>query len=126
VVPDLKEEVIVARKNRSFGIDFKRQVVLEFLSGEYSAAVLCRRYEISQTLLQHWKKAYEAGRLEDSGESNEVEVLKARIRSLEALVAQVSLENQLLKKTAARAVQQRNESPSIVTGAPSPSAKRVR
>ncbi len=116
----------MARSQRSFGTEFKRQVVLELLSGETSVAALCRRHGFSASSLMSWKKAYEEGKLDDVGESDEVEALKERIRNLEAVVAQLSLENQFLKKTAARARQHPSGKPSIVTGAPSPSGKRAR
>ncbi len=116
----------MGRSQRSFGTDFKRQVVLELLSGETSAAALCRRYGFSAASLASWKKAYEKGQLEDGGEADEVEALKERIRNLEAVVAQLSLENQFLKKTAARARQHPGGKPSIITGAPSPSEKRAK
>ena len=115
----------MARRRRSFGAEFKRDVVLELLGGETSAAALCRRYELSPHSLMAWKKAYEEGRLEDSS-GEEIEALKARVQELERLVGRLTLENQFLKKTAVRARQERNGSPSIVSGAPSASGKRAR
>jgi len=115
----------MARRKRTFGAEFKREVVLELLSGETSAAALCRRYEISPNSLAAWKKSFDEGRLEDSV-ATEVEALKARMRELEQLVGQLTLENRFLKKTAVRARQERNGSPSIVSGAPSASGKRAR
>jgi transposase len=115
----------VARRKRSFGAEFKREVVLELLSGETSAAALCRRYELSATSLTAWKKQFEEGRLEDTA-GEELEAVKARVRELERLVGQLTLENRFLKKTAVRVRQERNGSPSIVSGAPSASGKHAR
>ncbi|MBD3333962.1 MAG: transposase [Candidatus Eisenbacteria bacterium] len=115
----------MARRRRSFSSEFKRDVVLELLSGETSAAVLCRRYELSATSLAAWKRAFAEGRLEESGRE-ELEALKARVRELERLVGQLTMENQFLKKTAVRARQERNGSRFIVSGAPSASGKRAR
>ena len=115
----------MARRRRSFGTDFKRDVVLELLSGETSAAALCRRYELSSNSLAKWKKAYEEDRLDES-RGDELESLKARVRELERLVGQLTLENQFLKKTAARVRRERSENQSIVSGAPSASGKRAR
>ena len=39
------------RNNRSFSLEFKRQVVEDLLSGENGPAQLCRRYNISSSLL---------------------------------------------------------------------------
>lgn len=115
----------MTRRRRSFGVEFKRDVVLELLGGETSAAALCRRYELSPNALRSWKRAYDEGRLEDTGHE-ELEALKARVRELERLAGQLTLENRFLKKTAIRARQERNGSPSIVSGAPSASGKRAR
>jgi len=50
------------RNQRSFSIEFKRQVVEELLSGESGPAQLCGRYNISPSLLCHWKKQYSRGK----------------------------------------------------------------
>jgi transposase-like protein len=47
---------------RSFNIEFKRQVVEELLSEESRPAQLCRRYNISASVLHHWKKQYSRGK----------------------------------------------------------------
>jgi len=120
-----REVGVVARRRRTFGTDFKRDVVLELLSGETTAAALCRRYELSSNSLATWKKAYEENQLEQP-RGEEVESLKARVRELERLVGQLALENQFLKKTAARVHRERSGSQLIVSGAPSASGKRAR
>ena len=43
------------RNQRSFSLEFKRQVVEELLSGESHPAQLCRRHNISSSVLYHWK-----------------------------------------------------------------------
>jgi hypothetical protein len=42
------------RNQRKFSLEFKRQVVEEFLGGE-GAAQLCHEYNICSSLLYHWK-----------------------------------------------------------------------
>jgi transposase len=120
-----KEVGNVGRKRRTFSAAFKRGVVEELLSGETTAAALCRRYEVSPNSLVAWKKAYEDGRLEDMP-SEDTEALKARIRELERLLGRQTLEMEFLKKTAAIARRERNGRPSIVSGAISASGKRAR
>ncbi len=44
---------LAMRKQRGFSIEFKRQVVEELLSGETGPAQLCRRYNISSSVLYH-------------------------------------------------------------------------
>ncbi len=53
------------RNRRYFGPSFKRQVVLEILTGETTLAALARRYEVSSHLLIQWRQAYQTGRLAD-------------------------------------------------------------
>jgi len=50
------------RNQRSFSLEFKRRVIEEILSGESRPAQLCRRYNISPSLLYHWKKQYSRGK----------------------------------------------------------------
>jgi transposase-like protein len=73
------------RNQRSFSLEFKRQVVEELMSGESRPAQLCRRYNITSSVLYHWKKQYSRG-------------LKDRVEKLERLVGKLTLENKFLKK----------------------------
>jgi transposase-like protein len=43
-------------------LEFKRQVIEELLSGESGPAQLCRRHNITSSLLYHWKKQYGRGK----------------------------------------------------------------
>jgi len=55
----MEERKDLAMKNqRSFSLEFKRQVVEELLSGESHPAQLCHRHNIGGSLLYHWKKQY--------------------------------------------------------------------
>jgi len=81
---------------RSFSIEFKRQVIQELLSGESRPAQLCRRHNISSSLLYHWKKQFSRGRF--NNEPTEEAALKDRVEKLERLVGKLTLENEFLKK----------------------------
>ena len=84
------------RNQRTFGQEFKRQVVEELLSGESRPAQLCRRHNISSNLLYHWKKQYGRGKF--NNEPTAEAALKDRIEKLERLVGRLTLENEFLKK----------------------------
>ena len=84
------------RNQRTFSLEFKRQLVEELLSGESRAAQLCRRHNITPSLLQHWKKQYSRGKF--NNEPTEEAALKDRIEKLERLVGRLTLENEFLKK----------------------------
>jgi len=87
---------LAMRNQRSFSLEFKRQVVEELLSGESRPAQLCRRYNIYSSVLHHWKKQYLRGKF--NNEPTEEAALKDRIEKLERLVGRLTLENEFLKK----------------------------
>ena len=112
------------RQRRQFSIEFKRQVVEEYLNGERSQAEQCRRYELSPTLVRDWVQKYEAGVFEGRHtESAHERALEQRIAALERKVGQLTMENELLKKGAQRSAAPRSASLSIVSG-PRVSASR--
>jgi transposase len=84
------------RNQRTFSQEFKRQVVEELLSGESRPAQLCRRHNVSSSLLCHWKRQYGRGRF--NNEPTAEGALKDRIEKLERLVGRLTLENEFLKK----------------------------
>ena len=81
---------------RSFSLELKRQVVQELLSGESTAAQLCRRHNIVSSLLYHWKIQYQRGKFDN--EPTQESALKDRVEQLERLVGKLALENEFLKK----------------------------
>ena len=84
------------RNQRTFSQEFKRQVVEELLTGDSRPAQLCRRHNISSSLLYHWKKQYGRGKF--NNEPTAEAALKDRIEKLERLVGRLTLENEFLKK----------------------------
>lgn len=84
----------------------KIRIVLSGLRGEDSIAELCRKEGIAQSLYYSWSKEFlEAGKKRLAGDtarqanSDEVKDLRAEALALKELVADLSLENRLLKKT---------------------------
>ena len=92
----VKKEDLAMKNQRSFSLEFKRQIVEELLSGESGAAQLCRRYNIGLSLLYHWKKQYSLGKF--NNEPNNEAALKDRVEKLERLVGKLTLENEFLKR----------------------------
>ena len=84
------------RNIRSYSLEFKRQIVEELLSGESRPAQLCRRHNITSSVLYHWKRQYSRGKFDN--EPTEEGALKDRIEKLERLVGKLTLENEFLKK----------------------------
>ena len=94
IMEDRKDPAM--RNQRGFSLEFKRQVVEELLSGESRPAQLCRRHDISSSVLYHWKRQYSRGKF--NNEPTEEAALRDRIEKLERLVGRLTLENEFLKK----------------------------
>ncbi len=84
----------------------KIRIVLEGLRGEESIAELCRRENIAQSVYYAWSKEFlEAGKKRLAGDtarqatSDEVKTLRKESRDLKEVVAELTLENRLLKKS---------------------------
>jgi transposase len=85
----------------------KIRIVLAGLRGEDSIAELCRREGIAQSLYYSWSKEFlEAGKKRLAGDtarqatSTEVKELRVEALALKEVVADLTLENRLLKKNA--------------------------
>ena len=96
---------------RQFSSEEKIRVVLEGLRGEDSIAELCRREGIAASMYYGWSKEFlEAGKKRLSGDTSraattdEVRDLRREAGALKEVVADLVLENRLLKKRMARPV----------------------
>lgn len=111
---------LAMRNQRNFSLEFKRQVVEELLSGESRPAQLCRRYNISPSLLYHWKKQYSRGKF--NNEPTEEAALRDRVERLERLVGRLTLENEFLKKGLQMSISQPQRNEKLSPGASTSSA----
>ena len=91
---------------RHFSAEDKIRIVLEGLRGEESIAELCRREGIAQSVYYSWSKEFlEAGKRRLAGDtaraatSDEVKDLRREALALKECVADLTLENRLLKKS---------------------------
>ena len=94
------------RTSRKYSAEEKIRIVLAGLRGEESIAALCRREGIAESLYYKWSKEFlEAGKRRLSGDterqatSPEVKDLRSEALSLKECVAELTLENRLLKKS---------------------------
>ena len=92
---------------RQFSSEEKIRVVLEGLRGEDSIAELCRREGIAASMYYGWSKEFlEAGKKRLSGDTaraattDEVRDLRREAGALKEVVADLVLENRLLKRMA--------------------------
>ena len=93
------------KTRRKFSAEEKIRIVLEGLRGEETIAELCRREGISPNLYYNWSKEFlEAGKRRLQGntkrqaDSVEVDHLRSENDQLKHLVADLSLQNVILKK----------------------------
>ena len=91
---------------RQFSAEEKIGIVLSGLRGEDSIAELCRREGIVQNLYYRWSKEFlEAGKKRLAGDTaraatpQEVKDLRREASALKEVVAELVLENRLLKKS---------------------------
>lgn len=94
------------RTRRKFAAEEKIRIVLAGLRGEASISELCRREGIAEGLYYSWSKEFlEAGKKRLSGDtarqatSGEVKDLRREMAGLKEVVADLTLENRLLKKS---------------------------
>ena len=94
------------RTSRNYSAEEKIRIVLAGLRGEGSIAALCRREGIAESLYDKWSKEFlEAGKRRLSGDterkatSPEVKDLRSEALALKECVADLTLENRLLKKS---------------------------
>ena len=99
-------DTIRRRTQRKYTAEDKIRIVLEGLKGEESIAELCRREGISQSLYYNWSKQFlEAGKDRLAGNtkreatSDEVKDMKQENDQLKQLVAELVLDNRVLKKS---------------------------
>jgi transposase len=97
----------IRRKTRKLrSPEEKIRIVLAGLRGEESIAALCRREGIAESLYYSWSKEFlEAGKKRLAGDterqatSGEVKDLRGEMAALKEAVADLTLENRLLKKS---------------------------
>ena len=94
------------RTSRKYSAEEKIRIVLTGLRGEEGIAALCRREGIAERLYYKWSKEFlEAGKRRLSGDterqatSPEVKDLRSEALALKECVADLTLENRLLKKS---------------------------
>jgi transposase len=86
------------QKHRSFKPAFKARVVLQLLTGEKSAAQICREHKLSEQLLSNWKKQF----LENAGivfdQTRDQSTEQERIAELERMIGRLMIELEAAKK----------------------------
>ena len=97
---------IKRRTRRKYSSEEKIRIVIEGMRGETSIAELCRREGIAQNLYYRWSKDFmESGKKRLNGDtqreanSTEVAELRKENSQLKEAVAELLLQNRILKKS---------------------------
>jgi transposase len=97
----MKEEQELRRNHTG---EFKLECCRQVATGQKRPAQVCREHNLAQSVLLRWRKEYEA-----RGEAaftekrpSQTEALEQKIAELERFCGQLSLENQILKKSLER------------------------
>jgi transposase-like protein len=86
------------RNRRTFSAEFKARVVLEVVSGAKSAAEVCREHQIKPQLFASWKAQFLENAPQLFGHGRSQDESSSRIRELERLLGQKTLELEVAKK----------------------------
>jgi transposase len=87
------------RTQRRYSVEFKLQLVREYLTDEGSLKGIAGRYDLNHSVLIYWLKKYQRGELaEDDHLTDQVHEYGAQIASLERKVGQLTMELDALKK----------------------------
>lgn len=97
---------IKRRTRRKYSSEEKIRIVIEGMRGETSIAELCRREGIAQNLYYRWSKDFmESGKKRLNGDtqreanSTEVQEIRKENAQLKEAVAELLLQNRILKKS---------------------------
>ncbi len=101
VIKDIQRQT-----RKQYSAEEKIRIVLEGLRGESSVAEICRREGINPNIYYRWSKEFlEAGKKRLMGDTvreataPEIQTMKHENEALKQLVAELSLENRVLKKS---------------------------
>lgn len=85
-------------KRRKFTPQFKRQVVLQLLTGERSMAELCREHQLTAQMIGTWKQQFliAATQAFESAATDNAE--HERVAELERMVGKLTMELEIAKK----------------------------
>ena len=85
------------RVRRTFTKEFKRDVVELVVSGKASQLEISRKYSISPVVISRWKSEYHQGKFFENS-SPDTTRLEIKLRELERLIGELTVENRTLKK----------------------------
>lgn len=100
---------------RKFQVEFKQQLVQQIESGVITQSQAAREYQISASVIGHWRLRFQQGALVERPSSRE-RVLEAENEKLKAKVGDLTMKIDLLKKMEDYARRLRSVDSSVITG----------
>ena len=85
-------------QRRTFTAQFKAQVVLDILSGQKSAAAICREHQLKPQVVSGWKAEFVSQAAQVFAKDDQLCQEQQRSAELERLVGRQALELEILKK----------------------------
>ncbi len=88
-------------KPRKFSPEFKARIALAALRGEATTAELCRKHQLSDTVISRWKVQLVKSAPQVFASATPDDVQRQRIDDLERLIGQLTVELDAAKKLSA-------------------------
>ena len=104
------------RVRRTFTNEFKREVVEAVTSGQVRQLEMSRKYDISPVVISRWKKEYLEGKFFENNNPDTTR-LEIKLRELERLIGELTVENRTLKKMIELVEPQKKDMRQIFTSA---------
>ena len=104
----------MGKQRRKFETGFKQQIVSEIESGALSVNAASRKYQLSGSVIDRWRRQARQGSLETLPSVRE-KALERENRELKEKLAELYLENSQLKKLGDWLRQRKNVSTCVIT-----------
>jgi transposase-like protein len=104
----------MGKQRRKFEAGFKQQIVSEIESGALSVNAASRKYQLSGSVIDRWRRQARHGGLEPSASIRE-KALERENRELKEKLAELYLENAQLKKLGDWLRQRKSVTTSVIT-----------
>ena len=104
----------MGKQRRKFETGFKQQIIQEVESGQWSVSAASRKYQISGSVIDRWRRQARVGGLELSPSVRE-KALERENRELKEKLAELYLENDHLKKLGDWLRRHKNGTTSVIT-----------
>ena len=104
----------MGKQRRKFETGFKQQIVSEVESGLLSVSAASRKYQLSASVIDRWRRQARQGGLEGKPSARE-KTLERENRELKEKLAELYLENAQLKKLETWLRQRRNAATCVIT-----------